>query len=1108
MLHIEGFGIFQDRPLTFQPGINLIYGPNEAGKSTLLAFIQHILFGFPDGRSRERSYPALRGGRTGGRLFLRDRQGKEYVVERFAGTRGGDLNLRLPDGSQGREADLQELLGQTNREVFCQIFAFGLGELQTFDTLSDQAVQAHIYSAGTGGIPIAEIEGKMAQQADKLFRPSAQNPIVNKLFGHIEQRTRELRELGDLAAEYTDVSERRDALQVEIDRQARDLAVQEGQLKEQQRLVEAWGEWQGLQEVETELGELDEIDDFPEDGTEVLQRLQEKQEEFDQTFEGLQQEIDAEEQLLEPLVVDECLLAQERNIDALGSDRNRYEVDHGELTRAEQELEGAEESLQETLRNLGSDWDEARLQEFDGSIPVGEEIREFKKRLEQKARERHDLERVAEEVGTRLDEVQQDLDQVKKVIKGETTVDEGKLHERRKAARRLEILQGQYGLLEQQKRPGGKSQSPSSSAGKKVLPVWPAYVMMALGGAGGIGLGVEVGALGGIVLGVLLVVVAGFYLWIRKEVGKTDERGAFVGAGSSEQMAVLKREMEEIARLLDMKDFSSGEELERIESLIDEEEQKRSMQITRQERVKELEEQLARRHKEEEGVQGKCKKGVQAFSEAEKEWQAWLGQHGLRETLSPDGALEVLSEVRAAREKFKNVEKLRSRVEKLEDFVRDFGERLEQVCEDCSLEGGGSVLSRVDRLIDDWDETRQIQQKRMAKESLLLERRKELEDTRKRLEKQREEERRLLEMVGAVDREEFVEKGKIYDQRQICLEQQRQHRHNLERLVGVEGKYERALETFREKSAVELEAEAETLGIEVNQLRETADTDREQLGRLKQLIEGLETKEEAAQLRLEQSVALEQLEGQAEEWATWTLCQMLLEETRTFYEQERRPGVIKEADGFFKQMTEGCYTRIVAPLGQQQFLVDDQNGGQRPIEALSRGTAEQLYLSLRMGLIREFGRKAEPLPVIVDDIMVNFDPERARYAAGALEELATDHQVIMMTCHPSTVELMQDGRGDAHLIELDRDAAFGDWVVEPEVQRHGDVGGENGDEEKETLGLRILEVLEEGALGISDLEAKMGEERVKVQAALKLLRGQKRVDTTGAGKGTKWIIAD
>jgi hypothetical protein len=34
------------------------------------------------------------------------------------------------------------------------------------------------------------------------------------------------------------------------------------------------------------------------------------------------------------------------------------------------------------------------------------------------------------------------------------------------------------------------------------------------------------------------------------------------------------------------------------------------------------------------------------------------------------------------------------------------------------------------------------------------------------------------------------------------------------------------------------------------------------------------------------------------------------------------------------------------------------------------------------------------------------------------------------------------------------------------------------------------------------------EERAKVQAALKLLRGQKGVDTTGAGKGTKWIIAD
>ncbi len=43
-LHIEGFGIFHDREMRFEPGLNVVCGRNEAGKSTLLAFVQHVLF--------------------------------------------------------------------------------------------------------------------------------------------------------------------------------------------------------------------------------------------------------------------------------------------------------------------------------------------------------------------------------------------------------------------------------------------------------------------------------------------------------------------------------------------------------------------------------------------------------------------------------------------------------------------------------------------------------------------------------------------------------------------------------------------------------------------------------------------------------------------------------------------------------------------------------------------------------------------------------------------------------------------------------------------------------------------------------------------------------
>jgi len=53
-------------------------------------------------------------------------------------------------------------------------------------------------------------------------------------------------------------------------------------------------------------------------------------------------------------------------------------------------------------------------------------------------------------------------------------------------------------------------------------------------------------------------------------------------------------------------------------------------------------------------------------------------------------------------------------------------------------------------------------------------------------------------------------------------------------------------------------------------------------------------------------------------------------------------------------------------------------------------------------LVEHFGREAESLPVVMDDILVNFDPTRAERAARSIEDLATRHQVLYFTCHPAT----------------------------------------------------------------------------------------------------------
>jgi len=66
---------------------------------------------------------------------------------------------------------------------------------------------------------------------------------------------------------------------------------------------------------------------------------------------------------------------------------------------------------------------------------------------------------------------------------------------------------------------------------------------------------------------------------------------------------------------------------------------------------------------------------------------------------------------------------------------------------------------------------------------------------------------------------------------------------------------------------------------------------------------------------------------------------------------------------------------------------------------MSRGTREQLYLALRFGLIEEFEKRSEPLPLVMDDIFVNFDESRNSQMLDKVLQFSKKRQVIVLTCH-------------------------------------------------------------------------------------------------------------
>lgn len=75
---------------------------------------------------------------------------------------------------------------------------------------------------------------------------------------------------------------------------------------------------------------------------------------------------------------------------------------------------------------------------------------------------------------------------------------------------------------------------------------------------------------------------------------------------------------------------------------------------------------------------------------------------------------------------------------------------------------------------------------------------------------------------------------------------------------------------------------------------------------------------------------------------------------------------------------------------------------------MSDGTADQLYLALRLASLEQFLEKNEPLPFVVDDILLRFDDDRAVGTLKVLSDLSEKTQVIFFTHHDHLIRLAEN----------------------------------------------------------------------------------------------------
>lgn len=178
-------------------------------------------------------------------------------------------------------------------------------------------------------------------------------------------------------------------------------------------------------------------------------------------------------------------------------------------------------------------------------------------------------------------------------------------------------------------------------------------------------------------------------------------------------------------------------------------------------------------------------------------------------------------------------------------------------------------------------------------------------------------------------------------------------------------------------------------------------------------------REDFADAKIEYQAVRTKLLDATQDFMRLLLAKRMLERAIAEWELESQPAVYREAGRLLSLMTEGAWTRVIAS-SDGGLMVGNEERRILPAQKLSLGTCQQLYLSMRIALLMASDELGRSVPVIADDILVNFDSERRHGAARALAELARVRQVIVLTCHEELVEVFMEAEPQARVIRLDR----------------------------------------------------------------------------------------
>jgi len=437
------------------------------------------------------------------------------------------------------------------------------------------------------------------------------------------------------------------------------------------------------------------------------------------------------------------------------------------------------------------------------------------------------------------------------------------------------------------------------------------------------------------------------------------------------------------------------------------------------------------RAEEEEGVRGRRRQLEQSLNKAEirlkrifdelksveTEQSNWLRQWGqaieglgLKTDVHPEHATETFDQMVSFFGKFDKSEELRKRIYGMDQEAENFEKNVFDFADGIGLKRNGQEAATIaSRLNRDLNAAREARASLTKIQIQLREIKEEKEDADITIRNSEEQLAALREQAGANADEELMAAG----ERSANKRELQKKLDMLEQELNRTGDGLSIEELEKESEELEIdsvEGELEKFSAELKELQINRDDLRDQRQTLQNEIEAKDGSAMAANASEEAEEHLAGMVSNAEKYLRLQIAALILEQRIEDYRKKNQAPLLSRAGELFSRLTLGSYAGLRDELDGHSKPVllgvrpDDKEVA---VKGMSDGSRDQLYLALCLATLEQHLGRGEPMPFVVDDILIGFDDNRARVCLEILTELSASVQVLLFTHHRRVLELAE-----------------------------------------------------------------------------------------------------